>query len=194
MLIKYGSKYLICLLNHEIIHKADYIFTCQFVTLFYQDNCSRMLTGRHWNLKCDIFLVSSHLQENKSLRFHRKVWSTCQWVIQWNLVIKRSDITKPSYNKVILLVPALSISLFLYPDIMRNLIQSTLPKSNSHISPIIAKVEGLFKSSSLYILLFLTPHKSNFSKSKLFLQSQQIRLRQGWLYNKVIFMVPRTSL
>ena len=28
-------------------------------------------------------------------------------VIQWNLVIKRSDITKPSYNKVILLVPAL---------------------------------------------------------------------------------------
>ena len=32
--------------------------------------------------------------------------------IQWNLVIKRSDITKPSYNKVILLVPALYISLF----------------------------------------------------------------------------------
>ena len=42
--------------------------------------------------------------------------------IQWNLVIKRSDITKPSYNKVILLVPALYISLFFYPDIMRNLI------------------------------------------------------------------------
>ena len=42
--------------------------------------------------------------------------------IQWNLLIKRSDITKPSYNKVILLVPALYISLFLYPDIMRNLI------------------------------------------------------------------------
>ena len=42
--------------------------------------------------------------------------------VQWNLVIKRSDITKPSYNKVILLVPALSISLFFYPDIMRNLI------------------------------------------------------------------------
>ena len=32
--------------------------------------------------------------------------------IQCNLVIKRSDITKPSYNKVILLVPALYISLF----------------------------------------------------------------------------------
>ena len=30
--------------------------------------------------------------------------------IQWNLVIKRSDITKPSYNKVNLLVPALYIS------------------------------------------------------------------------------------
>ena len=42
--------------------------------------------------------------------------------IQWNLVIKRSDITKPSYNKVILLVPAIysSLSVF-YPD-MRNLI------------------------------------------------------------------------
>ena len=43
-------------------------------------------------------------------------------VVQWNLVIKRSDITKPSYNKVILLVPALYISLLFYRDIMRNLI------------------------------------------------------------------------
>ena len=42
--------------------------------------------------------------------------------IQWNLVIKRSDITKPSYNKVILLVPVLYISLFFYPDITRNVI------------------------------------------------------------------------
>ena len=32
-------------------------------------------------------------------------------------IIKRSDITKPCYNKVILLVPALYISLFFYPDI-----------------------------------------------------------------------------
>ena len=38
--------------------------------------------------------------------------------VQWNLIIKRLDITKPSYNKVILLVPALYISLFLYPDII----------------------------------------------------------------------------
>ena len=45
----------------------------------------------------------------------------CRNMVQWNLVIKRSDITKPSYNKVILLVPALYISLFFYPD-MRNLI------------------------------------------------------------------------
>ena len=43
-------------------------------------------------------------------------------MIQWNLVIKRSDITKPSYNEVFLLVPALYISLSFYPDIMRNLI------------------------------------------------------------------------
>ena len=35
--------------------------------------------------------------------------------IQRNLVIKRSDITKPSYNKVILLVPGLYISLFFLP-------------------------------------------------------------------------------
>ena len=49
-------------------------------------------------------------------------WSWWVVLLQWNLVIKRSDITKPSYNKVILLVPALYISLFFYPDIMRNLI------------------------------------------------------------------------
>ena len=42
--------------------------------------------------------------------------------VQWNLVITRSDKTKSSYNEVILLVPALYISLFFYPDIMRNLI------------------------------------------------------------------------
>ena len=30
--------------------------------------------------------------------------------VQWNLIIKRSDITKSSYNKVILLVPVLYIS------------------------------------------------------------------------------------
>ena len=45
-----------------------------------------------------------------------------RFIIQWNLVIMRSDITKSSYNEVILLVPALYISLFFYPDIMRNLI------------------------------------------------------------------------
>ena len=63
-----------------------------------------------------------------TMRFERlfQIWN--HWpiytyvYIQWNLVIKRSDITKPSYNKVILLVPSLYISLFFYPDIMRNLI------------------------------------------------------------------------
>ena len=55
---------------------------------------------------------------------HKQLTSTVQrsLLVQWNLVIKRSDITKLSYNKVILLVPALYISLFFYPDIMRNLI------------------------------------------------------------------------
>ena len=42
--------------------------------------------------------------------------------VQWNLVITRSDKTKSSYNEVILLVPALYISLCFYPDIIRNLI------------------------------------------------------------------------
>ena len=60
------------------------------------------------------------------------------------------------------------------------------------ISRIIAKVEGLFKSSSLYILLFLTLISRIFSKSMLFLQSQQIRLRQSWLYNVllIIYILP----
>ena len=53
-------------------------------------------------------------------RGHRLNSLSC--VVQWNLVIKRSDITKPSYNKVILLVPALYIYFFFNPDIMRNLI------------------------------------------------------------------------
>ena len=34
--------------------------------------------------------------------------------LQWNLIIKRSDITRPSNNKVILLVPALCISLVFF--------------------------------------------------------------------------------
>ena len=42
--------------------------------------------------------------------------------IQWNLIIKRLDITKPSYNKVILLVPSSLYFFVFYPDIMRNLI------------------------------------------------------------------------
>ena len=48
--------------------------------------------------------------------------TTTTTTVQWNLVITRSDITKSSYNEVILLVPALYISLCFYPDIMRNLI------------------------------------------------------------------------
>ena len=58
--------------------------------------------------------------------YHRRAWLDYKPKlnkvvhVQWNLVIKRSDITKPSYNKVILLVPAIYISLFFYPDIMRN--------------------------------------------------------------------------
>ena len=47
-------------------------------------------------------------------------WQFCtsqhSYSVQWNLIITRSDITKSSYNEVIL--AALYISLFFYPDIM----------------------------------------------------------------------------
>ena len=67
--------------------------------------------------------VSSYfrLKLNWVLTEYVYAYSITEILLQWNLVIKRSDITKPSYNKVILLGPALYISLF-YPDIMRNLI------------------------------------------------------------------------
>ena len=47
------------------------------------------------------------------IHVHLRLEDEFIFVVQWNLVIKRSDITKPSYNKVILLVPPLYISLFL---------------------------------------------------------------------------------
>ena len=63
-------------------------------------------------------LFSDVWNENAAL-FERLMEIHSNPPIQWNLVIKRSDITKPSYNKVILLVPALYISMFFYPDITR---------------------------------------------------------------------------
>ena len=53
-----------------------------------------------------------------------------------------------------------------------------------------AQVKGLDKSSFLYILLGFSPHISQiFSKSMLFLQSQQIWLRQSWLYLHFIWSI-----
>ena len=56
----------------------------------------------------------------------------------------------------------------------------TLPKWNSH------KSNNRLRRRSIQVFsLFSTafyPTKLNFLKSKLFLQSQQIRLRQSWLY------------
>ena len=69
-----------------------------------------------WSSKQVLCLVKAWLAGN----LFRK--NDLETLIQWNLIIKRSDITKPSYNKVILLVPALYVSLLFYPDIMRNLI------------------------------------------------------------------------
>ena len=57
-----------------------------------------------------LFIVSFHFICIHLILKGTKDVKTMQ--IQWNLVIKRSDITKPSYNKVILLVPSLYISLF----------------------------------------------------------------------------------
>ena len=73
----------------------------------------------------EIHYIDTNMITNLTLKRNQKIATIAEAVIkfvQWNLVIKRSDITKPSYNKVILLVPALYSSLFYYPDIMRNLI------------------------------------------------------------------------
>ena len=73
-------------------------------------------------------------------------------VIQWNLIIKRSDKTKPSYNKV----PTLYISLMFNPDIMRNLIQWNLVIKRLDITkPSYNKV--ILLVPALYISLFFYP-------------------------------------
>ena len=54
-----------------------------------------------FNLKC------------QRVRLRVRIWDRDRIIVQWNLVITRSDITKFSYNEVILLVPALYISVFL---------------------------------------------------------------------------------
>ena len=81
------------------------------------------LITRNIFLKSVIYELSYNFaaQSFFSYRLQVKRYSELK-IVQWNLVIKRSDITKPSYNKVILLVLALCISLFFDPDIMRNLI------------------------------------------------------------------------
>ena len=72
-------------------------------------------------ISCIIILINEIFYIVIKLWLNRDLIDTMYWtslkmyqmhffVIQWNLVIKRSDITKPSYNKVILLVPALYIS------------------------------------------------------------------------------------
>ena len=63
---------------------------------------------------------------------------------------------------------------------------STLPKSKSHLSQISPNSKVYTRHLSFIFYCFL-PHISQiFSKSKLFLQSQEIRLRQSWLYFHLI--------
>ena len=83
-----------------------------------------MCMGFFWKTVIHNLSVSSSPIDNNN--FTELQWTICLafWIlgvlvgycshmqVQWNLVIKRSDITKPSYNKVIFLVPALYIYLF----------------------------------------------------------------------------------
>ena len=85
-----------------------------------------------YNLSLPVWQHEEFLCTNE---FHRH---TCKWFVGLQTWIGNSCVAnvneytveprykevgynKPSYNKVILLVPALYISLFFYPDIMRNL-------------------------------------------------------------------------
>ena len=73
--------------------------------LFHQDNAPAhmQVCGLQW-LLCALFLVDewmNHPPYSPDLApsiFCSPTWkSTCWQAVQWNLVIKRSDITKPSY-------------------------------------------------------------------------------------------------
>ena len=69
------------------------------------------------------------------------------------------------------------------PTWSRNtIIQSTLPKSFLHKSNNCLSRRSIQVLFSLYSIVFNPLISQIFSKSKLFLQSQQIRLRQSWLY------------
>ena len=72
--------------------------------------------------------------------------------------------------------------MFFHSTLGKNIYSQLCLSQSRIISRIIAKVEGQFKSSFLYFLLFWPQISRIFSKSKLFLQSQWIRLRQSWLY------------
>ena len=75
--------------------------------------------GQAWDACNRLQLIwKSNIPRSKKLAIFRACVESI--LLQWNLVIMRSDITKSSYNKVSLLVPALYISLFFCPDIMRN--------------------------------------------------------------------------
>ena len=76
--------------------------------------CARRDSGTRYTNTFSKFIII------KKIAWQNHHYNTCNIsfihsLIQWNLVIKRSDITKPSYNKVILLVPALYISLVFLP-------------------------------------------------------------------------------
>ena len=76
----------------------------------------------HWYKNCNDYLISEIKNKMKLLYsfFAKNIL-----IIQDTVEPRYKEVgynKKPSYNKVILWVPALYISLFFYPDIMRNLI------------------------------------------------------------------------
>ena len=80
-------------------------------------------------------------------------------VYYWNLVIKKSDITKPSYSKVILLVPALNnyIKSFIAKRVISNLVNLVnlrfkLLKYKENNKKIYNSSDHNFKNIPLYIM------------------------------------------
>ena len=117
-----------CLKRFSSIHNQTFVLPCELSPTVCRrlrrtavDSLQMGYRQSYGPTECDDSLTfAGHSSLNFSHESELQV--SLPHIVQWNLVIKRSDITKPSYNKVILLVPALYISLFFYPDIMRNLI------------------------------------------------------------------------
>ena len=106
--------------------------------------------------------------------------SNVEYVHKWQQFVCTRNV--PGYQWTVILVhkasPIACCTSVLRPRLH---VQSTLPKSNSHLSRIIAKSK--VHSSPLYIILFLTPHKSNFLYVEAIssVPTNLTYIRQSWL-------------